>query len=184
MDLVHDIEEIRRHKSEMVEPGLVAGTKELKVYIYIIITKIDLLQRRHQVENLQKDHEEKQTVLEFVIAERDRTDAEREKHSMAFVKASETPLKILKLIDVLKDAIASLTQENTKQTHICLSLDRELERLGRKKKEMEEQRIGQSAAYEERRGLISQLERQVDDIFKDHELSKEQLSFQKVQVLL
>ena len=81
----------------------------------------------------------------------------------------------------MRDAILSLGQENHKQVQICLSLDREIERLTKKKKEMEEQRIGQSAAYEERRGLINQMEKQVDDIFKDHELAKEQLAFQKAE---
>ncbi|KAJ3365182.1 hypothetical protein HDU91_002289, partial [Kappamyces sp. JEL0680] len=171
-DLVHDIEEIRRHKADMLEPQLIASTKELK---------IDLIQRRHQVENLQKDMEEKQASLELVSAERDRNEAEREKHAIAFVKASETPIKIIKQIEVLRDAISSLSAENSKQMQICLSLDKEIERLSKKKKDLEEQRIGQSAAYEERRGLISQMERQVDDIFKDHELAKEQLAFQKAE---
>jgi hypothetical protein len=60
-------------------------------------------------------------------------------------------------------------------------MDREIERLSKKKKDLEEQRIGQSAAFEERRGLVMQMERQVDDIFKDHELAKEQLLFQKAE---
>ena len=30
-DLAHDIEEIRRHKADMLEPQLIAATKELKV---------------------------------------------------------------------------------------------------------------------------------------------------------
>jgi predicted nucleic acid-binding Zn-ribbon protein len=35
-DLVHDIEEIRRHKADMLEPQLIAATKELKVsYIHV-----------------------------------------------------------------------------------------------------------------------------------------------------
>lgn len=82
---------------------------------------------------------------------------------------------------MLKDAIVSLGSEHSKQAQICISLDREIDRLTKKKKDVEEQRIGQSAAYEERRGLINQLEKQVDDIFKDHELAKEQLSFQKAE---
>jgi hypothetical protein len=32
-DLIHDIEEIRRHKADMLEPQLIAATKELKVAI-------------------------------------------------------------------------------------------------------------------------------------------------------
>ncbi|KAJ3255643.1 hypothetical protein HK103_006168 [Boothiomyces macroporosus] len=171
-DLIHDIEEIRRHKADMLEPQLIAATKELK---------IDLLQRRQQVENLQKDMEEKQAAYEIVMQERSRAEAEREKHSIAFVKASETPIKILKQIEVLRDAMNSLTAENLKQQTISSSLDKEIERLGKKKKDLEEMRIGLSAAYEERRGLIIQMERQVDDIFKEHELAKEQLAFQRAE---
>lgn len=122
-DLVHDIEEIRRHKADMLEPQLIASTKELKM---------ELIQRRNQVDTLQKDMEEKQAVLDNVMAERDRNEAEREKHSLTFVKASETPLKIIKQVEVLKDAIVSLGSENVKQAQICLSLDREIERLTKK----------------------------------------------------
>jgi hypothetical protein len=32
-DLVHDIEEVRRHKADLLEPQLIAATKELKVKI-------------------------------------------------------------------------------------------------------------------------------------------------------
>ena len=85
-DLIHDIEEIRRHKADMLEPQLIAATKELK---------LDLVQRRHQVENLQKDMDEKQAVFEAVMQERDRLEMEREKHALALSKASETPIKIL-----------------------------------------------------------------------------------------
>jgi chromosome segregation ATPase len=171
-DLVHDIEEIRRHKADMLEPQLIAATKELKM---------ELVQRRHQIENLQKDLEEKQVVLNGVMLERDRAEAEKEKHSIALAKASETPIKILKQIEVLQDAINALQGEHTKQMTIGSSLDKEIERLGKKKKDLEEHRLNQSAAYEERRGLISQMERQVDDIFKEHEVAKEQLSFQKAE---
>lgn len=55
---------------------------------------MELIQRRNQVDNLQKDMEEKQAALDLVMGERDRSEAEREKHSNAFVKAAETPLKI------------------------------------------------------------------------------------------
>ncbi|KAI8898134.1 hypothetical protein BC833DRAFT_565207 [Globomyces pollinis-pini] len=171
-DLIHDIEEIRRHKADMLEPQLIAATKELKM---------DLLQRRNQLENLQKDMEEKQSSYEVVLLDRDRAEAEREKHSILLAKASETPIKLIKQSDVLKDAIASLTAEHSKQTTICQSLEKEIDRLAKKKKEFEELRISQSAAYEERRGLINQMERQVDDIFKEHELAKEQLASQKAE---
>jgi phage-related tail protein len=53
--------------------------------------------------------------------------------------------------------------------------------LAKKKKDSEELRMNQSAAYEERRGLIHQMEQQVDEISKDYELAKEQLSFQKAE---
>jgi hypothetical protein len=39
--------------------------------------------------------EEKQSSYELVLGERDRADAERERHSIALAKASETPIKIL-----------------------------------------------------------------------------------------
>eukprot|EP00842_Homolaphlyctis_polyrhiza_P000705 jgi/Hompol1/1635/HPOL_002745-RA len=171
-DLVHDIEEIRRHKADMLEPQLIASTKELK---------LDVLQRRHQVENLQKDMEEKQATFEAIAVDRDRLETEREKHLISLSKASETPIKIAKQIDVLRDAIQSLGGENQKQLMLAQQLDKELERLAKKKRDLEELRMGQAADYEERRGLIHEMERQVDDIFKEHELAKEQLTFQKAE---
>jgi hypothetical protein len=59
--------------------------------------------------------------------------------------------------------------------------DRELERLTKKKKDAEEHRMNQSAAYEERRGLINHMEQQVDEMLKNFELAKEQLTFQKAE---
>ncbi len=47
------------------------------------------------MDNLQKDMEEKQVSLDFVMGERDKNEAEREKHAIAFVRASETPIKIM-----------------------------------------------------------------------------------------
>ncbi|XJO72474.1 hypothetical protein BDV3_003585 [Batrachochytrium dendrobatidis] len=171
-DLVHDIEEIRRHKADMLEPQLITATKDLKM---------DIHQRRHQVENLQKDMEEKQSTYEVVAIERDRLEKEREKFVISLAKATETPLKIQKQVDVLKDAIQSLGGENSKQLTLTSQLDKELERLAKKKHDLENMRMGQAADYEERRGLIHAMERQVDDIFKEHELAKEQLTFQKAE---
>ncbi|KAH6568449.1 hypothetical protein BASA60_008634 [Batrachochytrium salamandrivorans] len=171
-DLINDIGEIRRHKADMLEPQLIAATKEIKM---------DVLQRRHQLENLQKDMEEKQATYEAVVQERDRLEKEKEKHAILLSKASETPVKIQKQIDVLNDAIQSLGGEISKQQMLAHQLDKELERLAKKKNDLEETRMAQAVDYEERRGRIHEMERQVDDIFKEHELAKEQLSSQKAE---
>jgi uncharacterized protein (DUF3084 family) len=139
------------------------------------------MQRKHQVENLIKDMEEKQASFEVVSLERDKAETEKEKHAIALAKASEMPIKISKQAEVLKDAINALQEENAKQINICSSLDKEYERFCKKRKDLEEQRMLQSAAYEERRGMINQMERQVDDIFKDYEMAKEELAFQKAE---
>ncbi|KAH9276084.1 hypothetical protein BASA83_001357 [Batrachochytrium salamandrivorans] len=123
-DLINDIGEIRRHKADMLEPQLIAATKEIKM---------DVLQRRHQLENLQKDMEEKQATYEAVVQERDRLEKEKEKHAILLSKASETPVKIQKQIDVLNDAIQSLGGEISKQQMLAHQLDKELERLAKKR---------------------------------------------------
>ncbi len=41
--------------------------------------------------------------------------------------------------------------------------------------------MNETNSYEQRRGEMSMMERQVDDIFKEHELAKEQLAFQKTE---
>jgi hypothetical protein len=81
-----DIEEIRKHKADMLEPSLIAATKELKM---------DVLQRRHQVENLEKDHEEKISVFETYQNEVEKLESERERLSIALSKSAEMPVKIM-----------------------------------------------------------------------------------------
>ncbi|KAJ3296076.1 hypothetical protein HK104_002021, partial [Borealophlyctis nickersoniae] len=169
-DLVNDIEEIRKHKADMLEPQLIASTKELK---------LDVLQRRHQVENLEKDLEEKEATYETVTHERERLEMEKERHAVALSQASEMPQKILKQSEVLRDAIGSLVIENVKQTTLAQQLDKELERLGKKRKDLEEHKLDQAADYERRRAETHEMERQCDEIFKQHELAKEQLAVQK-----
>jgi hypothetical protein len=53
------------------------------------------MQRKQQVENLQKDMEEKQSAFEVVLGDRDRSEAERERHSIALAKATETPIRLM-----------------------------------------------------------------------------------------
>jgi hypothetical protein len=123
--------------------------------------------------------DEKLAVYETVMQERDRLEMEREKHSLALCKASETPIKILKQIDVMRDCLYSLGQENSKQVVVGNSLDKELDRLAQKRRDMENIRMGHVAEHEQRQGMIQEMERQVDDISKEHELAKVQLAFQK-----
>ncbi|KAJ3409840.1 hypothetical protein HDV05_004193 [Chytridiales sp. JEL 0842] len=167
-----DIDEIRRHKADMLEPQLIAATKELK---------IDLAQRRHQVENLQKDLEEKEATLQTVLQEKERLDNERERHAMSLAKATETPAKILKQSEVFRDAISSLVIENVKQNTLALQLDADLERLAKKRKELEEIKLDVAAEHEQRRAEIGELEGQCDDIYKQHEFARDQLSVQKAE---
>ncbi|KAJ3218441.1 hypothetical protein HDU67_005537 [Dinochytrium kinnereticum] len=160
-ELEEDIDEIRKHKTDMLEPQLIQSTKELR---------IDIAQRKHQVENLEKDLEEKETAYDFILKEKERLEIEREKHAAALAKATEMPQKILKQSEVLRDAISSLVIENVKQTTLAQQLDRELERLGHRRK---------ASDYEKRRSEINDMEQQGDDIFKQHEFAKEQLSVQR-----
>ncbi len=84
-DLIKDIEEVRRHKADMLEPALIASTKELKV---------DVMQRKHQVENLEKDLDEKLAVYDGSQQEIERLEIEREKLAVALSKAADMPSKI------------------------------------------------------------------------------------------
>ncbi|KAJ3130897.1 hypothetical protein HK100_007240 [Physocladia obscura] len=165
-----DIEEIRKHKADMLEPQLIASIKELK---------LDISQRRHQVENLEKDLEEKEITYEIVLGEKDRLEIEKEKHAAALARATEMPQKIMKQSEILRDAISSLVIENVKQNTLAQQLDREIEHLARNKMEYEEIKLNQATEYEERRAEIIEMERNCDEIFKDHEIAKEQLSIQR-----
>ncbi|KAI8612195.1 hypothetical protein BC830DRAFT_1067947 [Chytriomyces sp. MP71] len=165
-----DIEEIRKHKADMLEPQLIVSIKELK---------LDISQRRHQVENLEKDLEEKEITYEIVLGEKDRLEIEKEKHAAALARATEMPQKIMKQSEILRDAISSLVIENVQQNTLAQQLDREIEHLAKSKREFEEVKLDQAAEYEERRAEIIEMERNCDDIFKDHEFAKEQLSIQR-----
>ncbi|KAJ3024068.1 hypothetical protein HKX48_007248 [Thoreauomyces humboldtii] len=168
--LSEDIDEIRRHKADMLEPQLVASSKELK---------LEVVQRRHQVENLEKDNEEKDATYEMVMHEVERLEMERERHAAAFSQANEMPQKIVKQAEILRDAINSLVVENVKQSTLSQQLDKELERLAKKRKDQEEHKLDQSAEYEQRRREIHEMERQCDEIFTQHEIAKEQLAVHK-----
>ena len=64
---------------------------------------------------------------------------------------------------------------------LAQQLDKELERLAKRKRELDDAKLFETNSFEQRRGEISMMERQVDDIFKEHELAKEQLAFQKTE---
>ncbi|KAJ3328888.1 hypothetical protein HDU76_009092 [Blyttiomyces sp. JEL0837] len=171
-DLSNDIDEIRKHKADMLEPQLIASTKELK---------LEISQRRNQVESLQKDLEEKEVMYDIVLNEKERLDIEKEKHAAALARAMEMPQKIIKQSEVLRDAISSLVIENVKQTTLGQQLDQEIERLAKRKREMEETKLDHAAAYEQKRAENDQIERENDEIFKQHEFAKEQLSVQMAE---
>ncbi|KAI8998429.1 hypothetical protein BC832DRAFT_235383 [Gaertneriomyces semiglobifer] len=117
----------------------------------------------------------------MVMHEVERLEIEKEKHASAFSQASEMPQKILKNSEVLRDAINSLVVENVKQGTLAQQLDKELERLAKKRKDLEEHKLDQAAEYEQRRAEIHEMERQCDEIFKQHELAREQLAVQQAE---
>ena len=88
-EILQEIEEVRKHKADMLEPQLIASTKEIK---------LDVIQRRNQIDNLQKDLEEKDATYEMCIKDRDRLEIERDKLALAISKAAEMPLKIMYII--------------------------------------------------------------------------------------
>ncbi|KNE65997.1 hypothetical protein AMAG_10276 [Allomyces macrogynus ATCC 38327] len=161
--LLEDIEEIRRHKTDMLEPQLIANTKEIK---------LDLIQRKHQVENLEKDLEEKEQMHENAAKDKERLLAEREKQEIALAKANEMPGKIMKQAEVLRDGIASLVIENVKQGQLGAQLEKDAEKLTKKRRELEEDRAALAAEFEQRKEEMLERERACDDIFREHEQAK------------
>ncbi|KAI9363049.1 hypothetical protein DFJ73DRAFT_793007 [Zopfochytrium polystomum] len=171
-ELTNDIEEIRKHKADMLEPQLISSIKELKA---------EIAQRNQQLENLDKDLEEKEGTYDIVRNETEKLDIEREKHSAALARSSEMPAKFLKQSEILRDAISSLVIENVKQTTLSQQFDNELERLARRKKELAEQKLNQSAEYEQHRMINNELEAESDEIFKQHEFAKDTLAAQMAE---
>ncbi|KAL7746475.1 hypothetical protein RI367_008125 [Sorochytrium milnesiophthora] len=170
--LLDDIEEIRRHKADMLEPQLIAATKELR---------LDVLQRKHQVENLEKDYYEKQTVYEHSLKEKERLLSEKEKLEVSLAKADELPTKILKQAEVLRDAIASLVIETGKQATVATQLDKDVDRLAKKRKDLEDEKLSLATDYEAKRQDMQELERKCDSMYHEHEQSKETLKHQEAE---
>ncbi|KAI8905763.1 hypothetical protein DFJ77DRAFT_209812 [Powellomyces hirtus] len=115
----------------------------------------------------------------MVMHEVERLEMERERHAAAFSQANEMPQKIIKQAEILRDAINSLVVENVKQSTLSQQLDKELDRLAKKRKDQEEHKLDQSAEYEQRRREIHEMERQCDEIFTQHQIAKEQLAVHK-----
>ncbi|KAJ1559085.1 hypothetical protein HK096_001727, partial [Nowakowskiella sp. JEL0078] len=58
-------------------------------------------------------------------------------------------------------------------------LDKEIEKLTKRRKELEEHKLDQASDYEQRRAEIHEMEKRCDDIFKQHEFARDNLSTQK-----
>ncbi|KXS22471.1 hypothetical protein M427DRAFT_27015 [Gonapodya prolifera JEL478] len=170
--LLSDIEDIRRHKQDMLEPQLIQSTKELK---------LEVLQRRHQVENLQKDLEEKEGTFTTISHERETLEAEREKHAAALTKSTEMPIKIQKQAGVLIDALSSLATELNAQTAQAAQLEQSLVNYQKRKRELEETKLDLLADLETRKGEARELDRACEDIAKELEIAKEQVVSQRAE---
>ncbi|KAI9190296.1 hypothetical protein H9P43_001729 [Blastocladiella emersonii ATCC 22665] len=168
--LIEDIEEIRRHKTDMLEPQLVANTKEIK---------LDLIQRKHQAENLEKDLEEKEQIYENVTKDKERLLAERERNEITLAKANEMPGKIMKQAEVLRDGIASLVIENVKQTQLAAQLEKDMEKLTKRRKDLEDEKASHAAEFDRRKEEMLERERACDEIFHEHEMAKDLLAVQE-----
>ena len=91
-DLVHDIEKIRKHKLDMLEPGLIAEIKELKVIS--LMTQANLIQSASEIENLKKEYEDQVSAHNTCLAERDRLESAKERIALNYTRDGETPIKL------------------------------------------------------------------------------------------
>lgn len=164
-DLVDDIEEMRRSRASMLEPQLISATKELK---------LEAIQKSHQIENLSKDLEEKENMLEMSRQERSRLELETEKQVAALSKAAEMPSKIARQTEAIRDGIQALEIENEKQNSLCLSNEKDLQGVLNRKKQLEDMQQIQNNELELCRKKTQEVERQCDEIFREHEWKNEQ----------
>ena len=169
-DLSDEIDTLRRHQVDILEPQLIASIKELK---------LDVMQRKNQLENLQKDLEEKQSQYQVVLNEKGATEVEKEKHISLFSKASELPTKLQKQSEVFKEGITLLAVEATKQVNLLSQLDRDQEKLLKRKRELEDFSMNLRTDIERRKMDMNQVEKQSEQTFKEHQLAKEELFVQR-----
>jgi len=154
----------------MLEPELIASIKELK---------LDYVQKKHQCENLRKDLDEKEKTLSLLKKELDTIEMERENQKLNFSKSEAIPRKIKKQYTILKDAINSLNDENSKQIVASGQLDKDIEQLEQKKKELETTKNEIIEKYNEYQEEIYTLEKQCRDLYKKKELEKDKLHSKK-----
>lgn len=83
--------------------------------------------------------------------------------------------------EVLRDAITTLIAENAKQSSISQQLEKEVEAIMKKKKQVEDNKTEQANEFEKRRSDIHDLERQCDELFLDQERAKKELTHQKAE---
>ncbi|ORX80966.1 hypothetical protein BCR32DRAFT_16586 [Anaeromyces robustus] len=156
----------------MLEPELIAAIKDLK---------LDYVQKKHQCENLRKDLDEKEKTLSLLKKELENVEMERENEKLNFTKSEAIPRKIKKQYTILKDAIASLNEENSKQIIASGQLDKDIEQLEQKKNELEMSKTNYISKYSEYQDEIFNLEKQCRELYKKKELEKDKLHSQKTE---
>lgn len=193
-ELNSEIDMLRKHQLDILEPQLVAGIKELQ---------LDVMQRRAQIENLQKDFDEKQgsesengtlycialirpplplhfsDAVHALTTEKSTAEVTKEKHISLYSKASELPAKLQKQSEVFREGITLLAIEATKLASLLAQLDRDQEKMLKRKHEVEDLSLTLRAEFERRRMEMDQVEMESENIHKAHQLAKEQLFVQR-----
>ncbi|KAJ1510437.1 hypothetical protein HMI54_001596 [Coelomomyces lativittatus] len=170
--LIEDIEEIRKHKTHMLEPQILSATKEIK---------LEIMQKRHQLETLENDLEEKDAAYEHATKEREKLITEREGLEKQLVGINEMPSKLLAQSEILRDGINSLVIENVKQVQFSAHLDKDLEKLAKRRKDLEDEKLYLINQLDRHREAMTDREKKIEEITTSLQTSK--LDYEKYQGL-
>lgn len=85
-DLTREIIDIQKQKADLLEPQLIAATKDLKA---------EITQKRSQADIIQKDLEEKETALETITKQRNTLEQQRDTIATSLLKNHDIPAKLM-----------------------------------------------------------------------------------------
>lgn len=169
-DIRLEIESYQSKRLDYLETQLISGVKEWKM---------EVLQGQTQVENLQKDLEERRSQWQDSFNDRNLLIEDKNELAKALAAQSEIAPRVAQQNEQLQKKLRSLTEEINNQTKIYNERNKEYEILNKKKIDTENTSTQLKSDYEKMKLEISQMEARMEQIASEKVLEKERLQEHK-----
>ncbi|EOD09092.1 hypothetical protein EMIHUDRAFT_105794 [Emiliania huxleyi CCMP1516] len=136
--------------------------------------RAELAKSKASLAKVQRDRNEVQSRYDELRQARTDVEARRAQLAVQLVKVKSEPDKVKKQADAVAGALAALEAESAKQLDTLRGLDGELAHQVKRRKELEEGRMGLEMAVERHHAMIEQKERTRDEMLKQLDLLKEE----------